>query len=272
VTRSDGNLVGRFTVGDGGNPFESGFRDGRGEPADGTAAFFPIIQRLDGQPWVPIATGFFISHNGLFVTAKHVVVDERGELLPELAGIHLLRSENRIIVRSAVKVRVHPKADVAVGFLYDQEFAAGRGQTLNKAFESTRNVPDVGDRVVMIAFPNSELTESSESFRLKFETAVSSGVIDEYHPGGRDSVMLPGRCFQTDMDIQSGASGGPVASGSGAVFGINSTGMNGAPVGYVSSVLDVLELEIGPISLPSGEIRERMTVADAVEVGLVVMK
>lgn len=252
-----------------GRPIEEGFHDGDGAPADGTAAIFPIIHMREGAPWVPIGTGFFISNNGLFATAKHVVLDERGQAIRPLAGVQSLRGDNRIIVREAIKIVVHPRADVAIGFLFDREFAAGRAQTVNKCFGLSHTLPEVGTKVVTMAFPRSELAVNQDTYSLKFTTLAFEGTIEAYHLRGRDSVMLPGRCFQTSMDIRAGASGGPVAFGEGWVFGINSTGMEGVPVGFISSVEDLFELEVGRIRLPDGEIRERATVHELAEIGLV---
>jgi S1-C subfamily serine protease len=262
-------ITGRFTEEAGGRPIEEGFRDSYGAPADGTAAFFPIIQMREQTPWVPIGTGFFISNNGLFATAKHVVLDERGQLIRGLAGVQLLRKQNRVIVREAKKIVVHPQADVAIGFLFDREFAEGRAQTVNKCFALTRTFPELGSKVVTIAFPKSELTTDQENFTLKFTTSTLAGTVEAYHPKARDLVILPGRCFQTDMSISAGASGGPVAFGEGCVFGINSTGMEGVPVGFISSVEDIFDLEVERIKLPNGEIRDRATVHELVELGLV---
>jgi hypothetical protein len=108
-----------------------------------------------------------------------------------------------------------------------------------------------------MAFPKSELASDQKNFTLKFTTATLAGTVEKYHPEGRDSSMLPGRCFQTSMDISAGASGGPVAFGDGSVFGINSTGWDGVPVGFISSVEDLFELEVRRIRLPDGQIRER---------------
>ena len=168
-------ITGRFSEEGGGRPIEEGFRDGDGGPADGTAAIFPIIQMRDEGPWVPIGTGFFISNNGLFATAKHVVLDERGQLIPALAGVHLLRKENRVIVREAKKIVVHSRADVAIGFLFDREFAAGRAQTINRCFALTRTFPELGSKVVTMAFPKSELTTDQGNFTLKFANQHSPG-------------------------------------------------------------------------------------------------
>jgi len=265
-------ISGRFGEEDGSRPIEEAFCDGHGAPADGTAAFFPIVQMRERGPWSPIGTGFFISNNGLFATAKHVVLDEQGRLMDGLAGVQLLRNENRVIIRQAKKIAVHPRADVAIGFLFDREFAAGRGQTVNKCFALSRELPAVGSKVVTMAFPNSQLTEDQGAFSLKFATSAVAGTLEEYHPDGRDAVMLPGRCVRTSMDIAAGASGGPVAFGDGWVFGVNSTGMEGAPIGFVSSVEDVLDLDAGRVRLPGGEIREQATIRDLAELGLVILR
>jgi hypothetical protein len=66
-----------------------------------------------------------------------------------LAGVQLLRADNRVIIRQAKRIAVHPRADVAIGFLFDREFAEGRGQTVNKCFALSRELPPVGSKVAM---------------------------------------------------------------------------------------------------------------------------
>jgi hypothetical protein len=45
--------------------------------------------------------------------------------------------------------------------------------------------------------------------------------------------------------------------------------MEGVPVGFISSVEDFFELQVERISLPNGELRERATVHELVELGVV---
>lgn len=265
-------ITGEIKTASDGRPIEEGFRDGFGRPVDGIEGLFPIVQMGDDNPWRPIGTGFFISNNGMFVTAKHVVLDNGGQLIKGLAGIQLLRRENRIIVRQAKKIVVHPKADVAVGFLFDKRFAEERIQTVNKFFALTTKTPELGSKVVTIAFPKGDLTGNATEFRLKLETAVIEGTMEAYHPAGRDTWLLPSRCFQTSMHILGGASGGPVAFGDGGVFGINSTGYDGIPVSFISSVEDILKLEVNHLQLPDGEIRERCALSELVERGLIIVR
>jgi hypothetical protein len=264
------NIAARFGE-DQGHSIAQAFRDGWGHPVDGTAAIFPIIQASDSQAWQPIGTGFFISKNGLFATAKHIVLDATGQLIPDLAGIHLLRAENTIIVREAIKVVTHPKADVAIGFLFDKRFAEEGVHTDNKLLVLTRDIPPLGSKVAAIAFPKTELVDSPKTYKLLFTMGAMEGTMEEYHPQGRDASMLPGRCFRTSMNILGGASGGPVASAQGSIFGINSTGYESIPVSFISSVQDLFDLDVLEVRLPGREVQDRVSLQELIQLGLVIV-
>jgi S1-C subfamily serine protease len=254
------------------NSVARAFRDGFGNPVDGSAAIFPIIQASDSHPWLPIGTGFFISKNGLFATAKHVVLDSAGHLLPDLAGIHLLRAKNAMIVRQAFKIVTHPRADVALGFLFDKHFAEEGVYTDNKLLRLTRDIPPIGSKVAAIAFPKTERVDSAQTYKILFKMAAMEGIMEQYHPDGRDTLMLPGRCFRTSMNILGGASGGPVVSGDGSVFGINSTGYESLPVSFISSVQDLFDLDVLEVRLPGRETQDRAKLQELIDLGLVVVR
>jgi hypothetical protein len=91
------------------------------EADDGLAPIFPIIDMRDSV-WIPVATGFFISTNGLFATAKHVVIDDCGQPHRSLAAVQIDRRAGRVIVRSVIYLAAHAVADVAIGLLTDQQF------------------------------------------------------------------------------------------------------------------------------------------------------
>ncbi len=267
------NIQGRIYLSPDGSPIEEGFRDGHGKPADGLEAVFPIVQMSDEGPWDPIGTGFFISNNGLFATARHVLMDSTtSEPSPDLYGIQLIRRENRAIIRQIIKISSHPSADVAVGFLIDKEFVERGEQTVNKFFSLTSKTPQRDEKVLALAFPKPVLISSENAFELRFTSFVYEGVIEEEYPHGRDRHMLPGHCFQTTMNLAGGASGGPVAFGDGSVFGINSSGIPGLPpVSFVSSASDLLELSLNNVRLPDGQIRSEISIADLVSLGLVIV-
>lgn len=260
-----------------GLPIEQAFRDGNGQPADGLEAVFPIIQRNDREAWQPIGTGFFISNNGLFATAKHVLVDDRtGDIQDSLAGVQLIRREGRVIIRDIIKVTVHPTADVAIGFLFDKQFSEQGQQSVNKCFALSRSDPTIGELVATFAFPNSGVTETESNFQVLFTSSWLRGTVDNVLPDGRDRVLLPSKCFQTTLNILGGASGGPVAFGDGVfggVFGINSTGLQGhEDISFISSIHDLFDLAVPNVCMPDGTIRDQVTIRELGSLGLVMVR
>jgi hypothetical protein len=234
-----------------------------------TDGIFPIFLASGVGPWHPVGTGFFIGNPGIFVTARHVVMDSDGQFLPALAGAPLLFREKRVELRPFLQLAIHPRADVSVGILGTP--VDGGRPSPNGRFVLTEEVPDDGSEVFTLAFPKSELVGSERAFAMSFTTAAAKGILQRHYPEYRDRVMLPARCYQTSLDLQSGSSGGPVAFGDGRVFGINSTGMDsdGQPVGYVSSIADILDLELHEIIPPDGKQREWVSIRDLASLGVV---
>jgi hypothetical protein len=205
----------------------------------------------------------------MFATAKHVVTDSHGTVLPSLAGVPILLRERTVHIRQVTQLVTHPVADVAVGLLIDTSSTDVGGPNVNKFFGLTERVPEIGAEAITFAFPKSQSFGGIEEFGLSFTTDCVSGTVEAYHPDGRDKTMLPGRCFQTTMDLQGGASGGPVASTDGRVFGINSTGLDGHSISYISSAADLLDLPVFNMRLPSGEERAWITIRELAGLGLV---
>ena len=102
--------------------------------------------------------------------------------------------------------------------------------------------PPVGEHVATFAYPNTMIEPTEIGQRLHFNPDFYEGLIEEYFPNGFG--LLRGPCYRTSMVIHSGASGGPVASPSGSVFAVNSTGMKGMNLSHVSRIDEILSLTL----------------------------
>lgn len=261
------NVTGQVKTLEEGIPLEQVFSTLDGVPLHPVEATFPILQQTKTLPWKPIGTGFFISTNGLFATAKHVLTDETGQLLEFLIGIQLSRGKQSFSIREIINVTLHESADVAIGFLLDEPLFETGEQTLNYAFTLTENMPREGDKVFSVAIPGPEsfLLEKEGAFELNFVPRLIEGVLEEHFPNGRDRIFLPSHCFRTSMEIDGGASGGPVFYGNGSAFAINSTGFDGVPVSHVSSITDLLDLTVRNVVIgmdDGNQVRDEMTIRE----------
>lgn len=269
ISKNMPKVTGKIIIDGKGEPIESGFRDGFGLPVDGLEGIFPIFCMHSDEEWAPIGTGFFISNNGLFATAKHVLVDnESGKLLPDLVGAHIIRRYNRVIIREIIKVYTSDKADVAIGMLKNKQLNDPSNVT-NKFFSLTKRAPKIGDKVVTYAFPKPKLITTETGFEINFIAIPIGGFMKKHHPAGRDRVLMPTACFQTSMELLGGASGGPVGFGDGNIFGINSTGYEGTDISFVSSITDLWPLKLYDVCLPSGNVVKEITIKELIDVGLV---
>jgi hypothetical protein len=72
---------------------------------------------------------------------------------------------------------------------------------------------------------------------ISLQSDAFEGRITKHYPERRDSSGITWPCYETDMEIKSGASGGPVIlSGSGGVvFAVNCRSIQPHVVSYVSS-------------------------------------
>jgi Trypsin-like peptidase domain len=229
-----------------------GVRAGFGTPADASHSIFPIV-RYDSKDRVHLlGTGFFTTTNGLFVTARHVLTapfDSAGRQRYPIGIIQFLREPDGIYLqRPILRCALHPTADVAVGVAAPMNNREGRPVT-NPVLTLSLEPPGVGMRVITFAYPKhaNVVVEGGQS--IHFTPTWYDGDIKEYFPTGRDRVLLPEPCYRTSIVIHGGASGGPVFSRSGRVFGVNSTGIDGTDISFVSRIDEIFALTVDDVAM-----------------------
>lgn len=253
-------------------PGAYGFRTDQGRPADPSHSIFPIVKYVDGKMHL-IGTGFFITTHGIFITAKHVLMDpfDRDGREKYPIGVIQMISGNIYYPRPILRCAFHPVADVTVGVAQMMHHNRTGQPLTNPVLSLDRGITPVGTRIMTYAYPKHTNIIESELQIVNVKPTYYDGYVQEYLPNGRDKTFLPGPCYQTNIHIHSGASGGPVCGPHGRVFGVNSTGINGTDISYVSAVTPILDLTIDDVSmdgLPARSVR----VSEMVRAGHIIVK
>ncbi len=208
---------------------------------------FPIIT-FDPQNrrWKCLGTGFFINPVGAFVSAKHVFMDSDGKIEKTLYSVHISEKEENYI-RPVKQIVVHPNADILIGLLgikriKDQSFKADISNYCSIDLEPLKN----DDEIYTFAYPNTESEDFNNSeTKFTFTERKEKGKIIDYHERG--SPVVRNRCYQTNMKVDSGASGGPVLKNE-FIVGVNSSGYslsdNEEPLSFITPIDYILDLEV----------------------------
>jgi hypothetical protein len=207
---------------------------------------FPLITfDPDKKIWKCLGTGFFINPIGAFISAKHVFMDSDGKMQKTLYSAHE-PTDGEPYIRTIRQIVVHPDADILIGLLgkkriKNENFDAGESQFCKIDFELLNN----GDEICTLAFPNSQREDLNESeVEFTFTRRLSKGKVIDYHDR---SPVVENRCYQTNMKVDSGASGGPVFK-NGYIIGVNSSGYSLAegeePLSFITPIDYILDLEV----------------------------
>lgn len=243
------------------------FFDHQGKSAQGWEAIVPICKMFEDGDIAYIGTGFFISLDVL-VTAAHVITDQEKKQ-PE--GLFILQyvHPNKMFRRPINKATVHTRHDVAVCTVVSGNDPATGARLRNKNLIVMTAQPNCSEDIGTWAFPNVTKRIVENKGELIVQPKVYVGRIVGEHPEGRDRVMLPGRCYETDLAIEGGTSGGPVFDCSGRVFAVNSTGIDGTNIGYVSHIQSIGGLPIALFKTPDGVVHDNITIDELIRLGLI---
>jgi S1-C subfamily serine protease len=168
---------------------------------------FPICRyRIQGQmAWVTQlqGTGFFITKNGVYVTARHVVVQgmaaatKEGEQLgicPYLAG-----SEEKVVAGLGDFDFAPPPYDIVVGKV---------NLTTETVFVIDQRDVEVWQDVATIGYPESVVNKTPAEFQL--QARAHKGYIQRMVPTGRMPTGTHPDVFEVSFPISVGLSGSPL--------------------------------------------------------------
>ena len=236
---------------------------------------FPLMSHDAKGMWRLIGTGFYVSADGLFVTAKHVIEDvwtEAGQTAP-LAILHL-RSESGLFgpqeysLRPIVQCRIGDSADVALG-VAAQATHNVTGQILSHwSWPITWVTPQMGTKAATYAFPNHAIQDSEVGQTFHFRPDLYAGTILEVGDF-RDAMLVPYPYVQVDFHIHHAASGGPVVGPDGSVIGVNCRYMDPAGPGVVAQIRCLEAAYIDDAVLPGELGARRVTFPELVAAGAI---
>ena len=248
--------------------------NGDGEGAKFDQSIFPIIRSDDQGRFHLLGTGFYITTNGLFVTARHVLMDplDSKEKQKYPIGILQFMPDNTYCVRPILRFARHGTADLALGVAAPMSHKKDGTPLTTRILTLTTNAPEPPARVVTYAYPKHQSVIVDGAQTIHFKPTFYDGNIVTFFPNGRDRTMLPGPCYQTTMIVHGGASGGPVFVKSGSVFGVNSTGFDDADISFVSRIDEIFDLVIDGIVMTPGTAPRVVSVKEIAQAGHIIVK
>jgi hypothetical protein len=217
---------------------------------------FPIIKALffeDGtEEHKLVGTAFFLDGNRRFITAKHNFEGRESAVDPEGASrfavycIHSVSLSRKMVVRNVDldTVIAHQTTDISTGLVSLEQFGRPNPDVLPEELLRTAYFDKVsvdpvavGTPIYTIAYPLTTLSSAPRTVNISLQSDAFEGRITKHYPEKRDNSGITWPCYETDMEIKSGASGGPVLlSGSGGVvFAVNCRSIQPHVVSYVSS-------------------------------------
>lgn len=224
--------------------------DGNGNPCDPMEAIIPILKQLSKDQWQLIGTAFYITTNGIFLTARHVlddVINQNTQTHP-IAVFHFLPNK-QYIIRPILRAFLKNQSDVAAGLAAEIRHNSTGNLLENKIVILSRSITKNGELIHTYAYP--ETTCSLK--KIIFSSNYYEGKITKHYPDGRDSVLMPHKCYQTTMNLLGGASGGPVFNSNGEVIGINSTGYEqntNSHISFISDINEIFNIVIDKVNIP----------------------
>lgn len=209
-------------------------------------AIAPIVV-LDGEALRVEGTSFAIA-DGLFLTAKHVVVDDQEEeLRSQSLSLYFVggRHPSGALMGGLVPIkRVYFQRESDLALLWAQFPMVAGTRVQHDGVEIDFTVPAVGQPCVAVGYTaqtriDSEGTPGGPKWSILPKLNASRGIVTEVNSDRRGGGILNVPLFQTDARFDAQMSGSPVFS---------AVGPRGRVIGVVSSSMDFGGHDDGEVS------------------------
>jgi len=195
---------------------------------------FPIMLRIPSGgrkgfwDFAGLGTGFFVSKFGLFITAKHVVVEDIQ--FQEGRGLEVWIIVNGNNFTCPIRdIQLHPTADIAIGVIVPprkNDLLLPKSVFTISLCNVSRNKPSAGAEVYSYGYPRTSLKNCEndpDTVVIDMQPDYYTGKIDGYHKDGVSICTWP--VYRHSMPTASGMSGGSLfLKNNSAVIGVNCTG------------------------------------------------
>lgn len=242
-----------------------------------TGHTFPLLTHNDQGLWRLIGTGFYISADGLFVTAAHVIEDvlKNGHQVAPLVIMHPgsesgLFGPQSYLLRPIAQCWVGDTSDIALGVSASAINNVTGARLSHWSWPLSWDPPVVGKTTATYAFPNHSIEQTPATQKFRFRPDVYPGAILEINDF-RDPILVPYPFMHVSFSIHGGASGGPVTTGD-AVIGVNCRFMQPNGPGVVAQIRNLQDSFIEDAILFGEAVPRRVYFSELVHAGAVVAK
>jgi len=193
------------------------------------------------------------------MTVSHVLeelINEQGKATNTGFIVHLA-GDTAIYLRRVLGFNRYKKADLALGHADNYKRQYPHCPLMNLRPLLSLELPPAGSQVVTYAYPENEVLD----FASKDQVPTIRG---DYYDGVfqrflkiSENPSMPCPCYETTIEIRSGASGGPVFDNRGRIIGVNCRGWDfrgtefeNKNLSYVIPVREALSMNVSHLLLP----------------------
>lgn len=235
---------------------------------------FPILTHdVDGR-WQLIGTGFYVSSDGLFVTAAHVVeaVLKDDRQISPLVIMHLwsesgLFGAQSYLLRPITQCWIGETADIVLGVAAQARNYQTGVSLSHWCWPLSWEMPTVGQHAGTYAFPNHSIELTPSGQKIRFQPGLYPGEILEIGDF-RDRLLVPYPYMNVSFNIHGAASGGPVALGD-TVVGVNSRFMKPVGPGVAAQIRALQDSFVDDAVLLGETIQRRVSFSELINAGVV---